>query len=129
MNTILGAQTYEEAVPFIREKFRQSNKNIKRTLKIHEMCTTDTDQVKLVIYNSIETIIKENSKDAMRVFFNVSSCKINVLCKINVSVIESTFSLPIISQKNISRTDTKFCPLPLDLESKRLVCHDIIECD
>ena len=61
---ILGAQTYDEAVPFIRTKFRELNKDLKRTIKIHETCATDTNQVKLVIHGTIETIIKENMKDS-----------------------------------------------------------------
>ncbi len=52
-----GGQTYEEAIAYIEGKFRDVNKNKKKTIYVHYTCATDTNQLRSVIDASLNLVI------------------------------------------------------------------------
>uniref|UniRef100_A0A914H560 Uncharacterized protein n=1 Tax=Globodera rostochiensis TaxID=31243 RepID=A0A914H560_GLORO len=58
-----GGLNYEEGVAYLRRKFQNLHKR-QQKLYIHETCATDTDQLGQVFNSVIDTIVRENLKDA-----------------------------------------------------------------
>uniref|UniRef100_A0A1I7XET5 G-protein alpha subunit n=1 Tax=Heterorhabditis bacteriophora TaxID=37862 RepID=A0A1I7XET5_HETBA len=52
-------QEYRPALNYITRKFKQVNKNVKRTIYTHETCATDTQQIQVVIDSVIDVIIQQ----------------------------------------------------------------------
>uniref|UniRef100_A0A1I7ZZC8 G-protein alpha subunit n=1 Tax=Steinernema glaseri TaxID=37863 RepID=A0A1I7ZZC8_9BILA len=55
-----GAQRYDDAVKYIRQKFEEVNNNRKKTIFVHETCATDTNQVQIILESVISMIIQAN---------------------------------------------------------------------
>ncbi|WKY10035.1 hypothetical protein Q1695_002412 [Nippostrongylus brasiliensis] len=54
-----GPQEYRPALDYITKKFKQQNKNQKRTIYTHETCATDTRQIEVVIDSVIDVVIQQ----------------------------------------------------------------------
>lgn len=54
-----GPQEYRPALDYITRKFKQQNKNSKRTIYTHETCATDTTQIEVVIDSVIDVVIQQ----------------------------------------------------------------------
>ncbi|KHJ97861.1 g-protein alpha subunit [Oesophagostomum dentatum] len=54
-----GAQEYRPALDYITKKFKQVNKNSKRSIYTHETCATDTTQIEVVIDSVIDVVIQQ----------------------------------------------------------------------
>ncbi|VDL73907.1 unnamed protein product [Nippostrongylus brasiliensis] len=54
-----GLQEYRPALDYITKKFKQQNKNQKRTIYTHETCATDTRQIEVVIDSVIDVVIQQ----------------------------------------------------------------------
>ncbi|TKR69928.1 hypothetical protein L596_022015 [Steinernema carpocapsae] len=55
-----GAQTYDDCIKYIRQKFEEANTNRKKTIFVHETCATDTNQVQIILESVISMIIQAN---------------------------------------------------------------------
>ncbi|CAI4221623.1 unnamed protein product [Auanema sp. JU1783] len=54
-----GKQEYRPSLDYITKKFKQANKNSKRSIYIHETCATDTQQIQIVINSVIDVVIQQ----------------------------------------------------------------------
>ena len=62
-NIILGPQTPEDSIKFIRKKFDSVNyANPGKTIFMHETCATDSDQIQKIMESVISMIIQHNLK-------------------------------------------------------------------
>lgn len=60
---ILGPQTPEDSIKFIRKKFDSVNyANPGKTIFMHETCATDSDQIQKIMESVISMIIQHNLK-------------------------------------------------------------------
>ena len=76
----------EAAAKFIQDKFQAQNSNNDRPIHSHFITATDTDNIKVVVKLSYETILRENLQAAsllkMKVVLNLISIDLVVLkCK------------------------------------------------
>ncbi|CAJ0581937.1 unnamed protein product, partial [Mesorhabditis spiculigera] len=54
-----GEMEYRPVLDYITKKFKQQNKNQKRTVYHHETCATDTSQIQVVIDSVIDVVIQQ----------------------------------------------------------------------
>ncbi len=58
----LGAQTYDDTMQYIEDKFDALNANSEKTIYMHHTCATDTNQVTIILDSSLDMVINENLK-------------------------------------------------------------------
>ncbi|PIO77472.1 g-protein alpha subunit [Teladorsagia circumcincta] len=59
-SNLIGPQTYEDSIKYIKQRFELLNQNPKKTIFVHETCATDTDQVQKILDSVISMIIQQN---------------------------------------------------------------------